>query len=241
MPSPTSYQRRGVKVFTGTPSAASEWNLTNGAFPPSSKGHFGTVRYSIWHLSTADGTLKAVSLLLWSVFLTPTADRRIHSRWSFLFFPVEGLEFFLLKRFEGRRIERVLHVKPFDEIFFCQPGLHKWNLIVWLIDRCSHFGNPYFGVPRVQLHMPQSADWLRELSLPRVKCIKALKQMHLGHTNKMGSLSNERSWPTFACLLCEQIDEDDWTLSLSLSTIHFLSVFLQKREEKKTISDNSGG
>lgn len=102
MPSPTSYQRRGVKVFTGKPSAVSEWNLTNGAFPPSSKGHFGTVRYSIWHLSTADGTLKAVSLLLWSVFLTPTADRRIHSRWSFFFFPVEGLEFFCSN---GSRVE----------------------------------------------------------------------------------------------------------------------------------------
>lgn len=134
MPSLTSYQRRGGKMFTGTPSRdfwveSDQW---------CSKGRFSTVQYSIWHLSTADGTLKAVSLLLWSVFLTPTADKRIHPLFLLLKFLLsfagEGFEF-LAHLTSGSKSRGYLHVKAFSATSFCQPGLHKWDLSDWLIDR----------------------------------------------------------------------------------------------------------
>lgn len=111
------------------------------------KCRFGTVQFSIWHLSTADGTLKAVSLLLGSVFMTPTADKRIHPLCLLLKFLLL-LPWWELTIFGSSDIRSKsrgqLHVKAFLATSFCQPGLHKWNLTDWLFLCYSYFGNMTF-------------------------------------------------------------------------------------------------
>lgn len=131
MPSPPSSQRRGVKVFTGTPSRGF-W-VESGQW--CSKGRFGTVQYSIWHLSTADATLKAVSLLLWSVFLTPAADKRIHPLCLLLkfllSFPLWGFWIFFSSDPYALRVEGIYQWRSFGQLLFASL---VYTNEIWLID-----------------------------------------------------------------------------------------------------------